>query len=248
MPLPVHTPAPGRRAPLSPRAAFTLIELLTVIAIIGVLAAILIPVVGRVRQSARTAHCIKNLQNIGAAFQLYAADNKGLYPALRWRSQDADRLPSSQLNPSTKGWQIEISPYLARDIKTFGELRRSDADAYAFCPEYLHLYRDDPRFSSLSAGGYGMNVKTPAGDWSARFRASGIRNPSQTILVGDSVDYFIDIGSGWKADPGDSDSKPGFYTNGDPERHSHRAAYVFYDGHVSILPPDTAQELLKNPL
>lgn len=52
---------PGR----SHRGAFTLIELLTVIAIIGILAAILIPVVSRVRQSARESVGLSNLRQIG---------------------------------------------------------------------------------------------------------------------------------------------------------------------------------------
>ena len=46
-------------------AAFTLIELLTVIAIIGILAAIIIPTVGKVRDSARSAQCISNMRQVG---------------------------------------------------------------------------------------------------------------------------------------------------------------------------------------
>lgn len=55
--------------------AFTLIELLTVIAIIGILAAILIPVVGSVRESARSAKCISNLRQWHQAWLVYAAEN-----------------------------------------------------------------------------------------------------------------------------------------------------------------------------
>jgi prepilin-type N-terminal cleavage/methylation domain-containing protein/prepilin-type processing-associated H-X9-DG protein len=60
--------------------AFTLIELLTVIAIIGILAAILIPVVGSVRESARSALCISNLRQVHTGFILYADDNTGRLP------------------------------------------------------------------------------------------------------------------------------------------------------------------------
>lgn len=64
----------------SARAAFTLIELLTVIAIIGILAAILIPVVGQVRESARTSQCVVHLRDLGTAVQLYAQDNHDMVP------------------------------------------------------------------------------------------------------------------------------------------------------------------------
>ena len=65
------------------RRAFTLIELLTVIAIIGILAAILIPTVSKVRNTAQSAKCVSNLRQIGQQIILYAGDNKGQLPDLR---------------------------------------------------------------------------------------------------------------------------------------------------------------------
>lgn len=58
---------------------FTLIELLTVIAIIAILASILIPVVGRVRESARGTVCGNNVRQWGMAIILFAQDNDGYF-------------------------------------------------------------------------------------------------------------------------------------------------------------------------
>ena len=70
--------------PAALRRAFTLIELLTVIAIIGILAAIILPVVGSVRQKARKAQCSSNLRQVASAYLMYMSDNKNRLPNNRW--------------------------------------------------------------------------------------------------------------------------------------------------------------------
>ncbi len=72
----MNPPALHHRPPLG----FTLIELLTVIAIIGILAAIVIPTVGSVREKAQRAVDANNLREISKAAMIYAADNNAPPP------------------------------------------------------------------------------------------------------------------------------------------------------------------------
>jgi prepilin-type N-terminal cleavage/methylation domain-containing protein/prepilin-type processing-associated H-X9-DG protein len=88
---------------MRPRRAFTLVELLTVIAVVGVLAGLLVPVVGAVRAKARSTTCASNLRQVGVATWLYLRDQK-------------DRLPSNSHERDEFGqslsWTRTLAPYL----------------------------------------------------------------------------------------------------------------------------------------
>ena len=81
-----HRAAAGSGRP-AVRGAFTLIELLVVLAIIGVLASLLFPALGRAKANARQTICLSQLRQLGLATRLYAEENE-------------NRLPTAELLPS----------------------------------------------------------------------------------------------------------------------------------------------------
>lgn len=62
-------------------SGFTLMELLTVIAVIIILAGFLMPALSRARRQARRVECINNLKQVGIALQSYALDYNGNFPS-----------------------------------------------------------------------------------------------------------------------------------------------------------------------
>ena len=66
---------------------FTLIELLVIIAIIGVLAALIVPAVSKAQDRAYTIQCVSNERQLGLALTVYAGDNQDSYPWFTFSTQ-----------------------------------------------------------------------------------------------------------------------------------------------------------------
>lgn len=112
-------------------AGFTLIELLTVIAIIGILAAILIPTVGAVREKAKSAQCASNLRQWGQALILCAAENKGNYMI-----QGTPPVREGQTGtPTDNAWWFQIS----NDLTLYGSYFKTNRDYQGLneCPSQV---------------------------------------------------------------------------------------------------------------
>lgn len=221
--------------------AFTLIELLTVIAIIGILAAIMIPVVGRVRESAHSAQCASNLRQIFGALQMFANDNKD--GILRWVDH----------KPGVPGHSVSWNGVLSRSVGV------TPSDGYDYIPNYAmgKLWRcasnkegqmkvgetvfetDDTKrygfnyaINAIVAGASSDGRRGPSypyneADPQQRNRLSDIASPSRTIAVCDGKTWLIhDTSGGNKATPA------GVHNGG--------MNAVFWDGHVqkftTILP------------
>ena len=86
------------------RSAFTLIELLVVIAIIAILAALLLPALGRSKAKAQAAVCLGNLRQWGVATHLYIAENSDMLPP--------DGTPNPSDSATNTGWYIQLPQLL----------------------------------------------------------------------------------------------------------------------------------------
>ena len=62
--------------------AFTLVEVLVVISVIGILAALLLPVLGKAKERGRATACLSNLRQLGIGLQLYVQDNENRLPVM----------------------------------------------------------------------------------------------------------------------------------------------------------------------
>ncbi|CAM3053059.1 DUF1559 domain-containing protein [Rariglobus hedericola] len=194
---PVASLAPSRRrsAKSSRSSAFTLIELLTVIAIIGVLAAILIPVVGKVRDNAKSSQCITNLRQNGVAIQNYAADNKGVLPAAGFFiSGSSNRIYSLSpyVTADTRHLLNSILPYITVTKSKSWDTQTLVGQSYAptfDCP----AFKGNAGESSYQADRYvAVSDGTEIQPWGWHYKAGSvfITNPKPlktTLLPADKV-------------------------------------------------------------
>lgn len=138
---------------------FTLIELLTVIAIIGILAAILIPVVGVARDRARSAMCQSNLRQISGGVHLYALDNAGdSPPATLSDNKSIFYTNVGTGNPESPSRHLG---YLVGRPQGYGQIDYLETWEVLFCPSQKSYAPPEPGKTVTNIGYMGVYLKPP---------------------------------------------------------------------------------------
>jgi len=217
------TNSPGRLRRV--KAAFTLIDLLVVIAIIAILAALLLPALASAKQRAWTTSCTSNLRQVGLAMRMFADDNADYFPEsgglIYWGATDAATGKAS--------WMEQIFPNIG------------NTNVYN-CPANVQLPAEMRGPFNYFNGARPAFVLANA---SAPVRGSAILFPSAQVISGDTCgipNKTPGEGAGGSFDPLDADKDDytqncvGGAANGSPfelwQVHSLGQNVLFDDGHV----------------
>jgi prepilin-type N-terminal cleavage/methylation domain-containing protein/prepilin-type processing-associated H-X9-DG protein len=216
------------------KKAFTLVELLVVIAVIAVLLAVIVPSLARAKEQGRGISCLSNLRQLYLAAIVYTENHNGSFP-IAYYSREIDSAKTSYYWDFTIGPNQEVLPgVLWQDEAMIEKIQQ--------CPSY----RGDSGTTSDPYTGYNYNTSyighgqlemPPEPD-----RWNQMRRPAYCALFGDDQYVSGDISSANKfmRSPLASDSDWNFSgrqagTQG--FRHNQRTNVVFCDGAV-----DTREE------
>src|SRR4029079_18727890 len=127
--------------------AFTLIEILVVIAIVAILAGLLLPVLSSAKARPKQIGCPSNLKQVALGFQMYAADNDGRLPENPPPGYNGQRWISGNM----KSREEATNQSLLRQGKIFPY---ANNPAVYHCPADLSQSGSVPRVRSYSMNGW----------------------------------------------------------------------------------------------
>ena len=223
--------------------AFTLIELLVVIAIIGILAAMLLPVLNKAKMRAQTVYCLNNMKQLQLCYIMYVQDNNDYFPPNSGTANQG-------ANVSWAGLSDAHTDYSTANIQTGLLWQYNKSYGIYLCPADTYLIKittiPPPPYSinqfvpqtrscvvdySLNTNSPGQYGITPRWKMNQVLSGNGSPGVAKKIVFVDANETLISGGAFGIYGAGDP-TYQGYWWNLPGARHNNGATFSFLDGHV----------------
>jgi prepilin-type N-terminal cleavage/methylation domain-containing protein/prepilin-type processing-associated H-X9-DG protein len=208
------------------KAAFTLVELLVAIAVIGILTALLLPALAKAKERAHRVTCLSNQKQLGLAWEMYAGDSSGKLALNEWDLSVT--VPRSPSNSWVLGNCMADSDPATITGGTLYAYAKSTQVYRCPADRGVTLNTGTLKLRSFSLSGYLGGSAINEQNWAIKVvrQMGGIRRPSRTLTFLDEDDLTIDDGHflypnhavNWYNVPG--------------WRHQNGTVLAFADGHA----------------